>query len=167
MSLLCVGSVAYDVIELPGREPVAVLGGSATWFCTAAGILSKPQLVAVVGDDFLESDVEFLRSRGVDATGLVRQPGVTFRWHGRYHDDLIHRDTIRTELGVFAGFSPVIPKEWREPGVLFLGNIKPDLQGLVLAQCRGARYVALDTMNLWIDTARDALVRHRQDRRHL
>ena len=73
MSLLCVGSVAYDVIELPGRPPVEVLGGSATWFCAAAGLLSRPQLVAVVGDDFSEDDVHFLRQRGVDTTGLVRK----------------------------------------------------------------------------------------------
>lgn len=159
MSLLCVGSVAYDVVELPGRPPVAVLGGSATWFCTAAGILTRPQIVGVVGDDFLEEDVAFLQSRGVDTAGLARQPGTTFRWHGRYHEDLIHRDTLKTELGVFAEFSPVIPPPWRTPDVLFLGNIKPDLQGLVLAQCRGARFVGLDTIALWIDGCRADLVR--------
>lgn len=159
MSLLCVGSVAYDVIELPGRPPVEVLGGSATWFCTAAGLLAQPRLVAVVGDDFSEDDVHFLRQRGVDTAGLARKPGMTFRWHGRYHDDLIGRDSLRTELGVFAEFSPVIPRDWRSPDVLFLGNIKPDLQGLVLAQARDARFVGLDTIECWIRDFRDDLVR--------
>jgi len=159
MSLLCVGSVAYDVIELPGRPPVEVLGGSATWFTTAAGFFTRPQLVGVVGDDFSEDDVEFLRGRGVDVAGLERKPGLTFRWHGRYHDNLISRDSLKTELGVFAEFSPVIPKEWRRPDVLFLGNIHPSLQALVLAQCRDASFVALDTIECWIEGARTELVR--------
>ena len=159
MSLLCVGSVAYDVIELPGRDPVEVLGGSATWFCTAAGFLTRPQLVGVVGDDFREDDIAFLRGRGVDVAGLERKPGLTFRWHGRYHENLISRDSLKTELGVFAEFSPVIPPEWRRPDVLFLGNIHPSLQALVLAQCRDASLVALDTIQCWIEGARPDLVR--------
>ncbi|MBM4394746.1 MAG: sugar kinase [Deltaproteobacteria bacterium] len=159
MSLLCVGSVAYDVIELPGRDPVAVLGGSATWFTTAASLLTRPSLVAVVGEDFLEEDRAFLEQRGVDLAGLERRPGKTFRWHGRYHADMKGRDSLATELGVFAEFSPVIPPALRAPDVLFLGNIKPDLQGLVLAQCRSARFVGLDTIQIWIDNQRDDLVR--------
>ncbi len=159
MSLLCVGSVAYDVIELPGREPVAVLGGSATWFCTAASLLTRPSLVGVVGDDFLEDDRWFLEHRGVDLAGLARAVGLTFRWHGRYHPDLKGRDSLKTELGVFAEFSPVIPPALRDPDVLMLGNIKPDLQGLVLAQNRNARFTALDTIHIWIDNMREDLVR--------
>lgn len=159
MSLLCVGSVAYDVIELPGRSPVEVLGGSATWFTAAAGFYTRPQLVGVVGDDFRDDDIEFLRGRGVDVTGLERKPGATFRWHGRYHENLISRDSLKTELGVFAEFSPVIPREWRRPDVLFLGNIHPSLQALVLAQCRDASFVALDTIECWIEGARADLVR--------
>jgi sugar/nucleoside kinase (ribokinase family) len=159
MSLLCVGSVAYDVIELPGRPAVEVLGGSATWFTTAAGFYTRPQLVGVVGDDFREDDIEFLRARGVDVGGLERKPGSTFRWHGRYHENLISRDSLKTELGVFAEFSPVIPPEWRRPDVLFLGNIHPSLQALVLAQCRDAGFVALDTIECWIESARADLVR--------
>ncbi len=159
MSLLCVGSVAYDVIELPGRLPVEVLGGSATWFTTAAGFFTRPQLVGVVGEDFRDDDFEFLRSRGVDVAGLERKPGSTFRWHGRYHENLISRDSLKTELGVFAEFSPVIPQEWRGPDILFLGNIHPSLQALVLAQCRDAGFVALDTIECWIESARADLVR--------
>ena len=159
MSLLCVGSVAYDVIELPGRDPVAVLGGSATWFAAAASLLTRPSLVGVVGDDFLVEDEHFLEGRGVDLAGLTRKPGATFRWHGRYHTDMKGRDSLATELGVFAEFSPVIPPALRDPDVLFLGNIKPDLQGLVLAQCRTARFVGLDTIQIWIDLFRADLVR--------
>ena len=159
MSLLCVGSVAYDVIELPGRDAVEVLGGSATWFCTAAGLWSRPWLVAAVGEDFRDDDLAFLASRGVDVSGVDRKAGRTFRWHGRYHEDLIGRDSLRTDPGVFAEFSPVIPPDWRRPDVLFLGNIHPGLQGLVLAQCREASVVALDTIRCWIDDARPELVR--------
>jgi len=151
MSLLCVGSVAYDVIELPGREPVEVLGGSATWFAAAASLFTWPSLVGVVGDDFMEDDVAFLQRRGVDTTGLVRKSGTTFRWHGRYHDDMKGRDSLKTELGVFAEFSPVIPKELRRPDILFLGNIEPSLQGLVMAQARDAGFVGLDTIEIWLE----------------
>lgn len=149
--LLCVGSVAYDVIEIPRREPVEVLGGSATWFCAAASLFTRPSLVAVVGDDFREDDRAFLEHRGVDLAGLERRPGATFRWHGRYHDDMQGRDSLATELGVFAEFRPVIPPDLRAPDILFLGNIAPDLQGLVLAQARAARFVALDTIECWME----------------
>lgn len=149
--LLCVGSVAYDVIEIPRREPVEVLGGSATWFCAAASLFTRPSLVAVVGDDFREDDRAFLEHRGVDLAGLERRPGATFRWHGRYHDDMQGRDSLATELGVFAEFRPVIPPDLRAPDVLFLGNIAPDLQGLVLAQAHRAGFVALDTIECWME----------------
>ena len=157
MSLLCVGSVAYDVIELPGRGPVEVLGGSATYFASAASLLTTPALVAVVGDDFREEDRAFLEHRGVDLRGLEHRPGPTFRWHGRYHQDLKGRDSVATELGVFAEFNPVIPEELRAPDVLFLGNIAPELQARVLAQCSGARFIGLDTIELWIRTRQEAL----------
>lgn len=160
MSLLCVGSVAYDVIELPGRDPVEVLGGSATWFAAAASLLTRPSLVGVVGDDFLEDDFAFLQNRGVDTAGLVRKPGNTFRWHGRYHADMKGRDSLKTDLGVFAQFSPVIPKELRRPDILFLGNIEPSLQGLVMAQAREARFVGLDTIEIWLGNGhRDRLMK--------
>jgi len=150
MSLLCVGSVAYDVIELPGMDPVEVLGGSATWFSAAASLFTRPAPVGVVGDDFLEEDMAFLENRGVDVTGISREKGATFRWHGRYHDDLKGRDSLKTDLGVFAEFSPVIPKEMRAPDILFLGNIEPSLQGLVMAQTRRAGFIGLDTIEIWL-----------------
>jgi len=158
MSLLVVGSVAYDVIELPGREPVEVLGGSATWFSTAASFLSRPVIVAVVGTDFPEEDIAFLDGRGIDTSFIERREGLTFRWHGRYHDDMIGRDSLKTELGVFADFSPVIPQELRDSDVVCLGNIKPDLQKLVMMQTRDARFIALDTIECWIDMYRSELL---------
>ncbi len=158
MSLLVVGSVAYDVIELPGREAVEVLGGSATWFSTAAAFLARPVIVAVVGSDFLEDDLAFLRGRGIDTSRIERADGATFRWHGRYHSDMIGRDSLRTELGVFADFCPVVPEDLRDSDVLCLGNIKPELQKYVLMQTRNARFVALDTIECWISQYRDQLV---------
>ncbi len=158
MSLLVVGSVAYDVIELPGHEPVEVLGGSATWFSTAASFLSRPKIVAVVGTDFPEDDMHFLEGRGIDTSHIERREGETFRWHARYHDDMIGRDSLKTELGVFADFSPVIPAELRDSDVVCLGNIKPDLQKLVMMQTRNARFTALDTIECWIDMYRQELV---------
>jgi sugar/nucleoside kinase (ribokinase family) len=95
----------------------------------------------------------------VDVEGLDRKAGTTFRWHGRYHDDMIGRDSLKTELGVFGDFSPIVPKGKRAPDILFLGNIKPSLQNLVLAQCREARFVGLDTIQIWIDLCRDELMR--------
>lgn len=149
--LLCIGSVAYDVIEVPNREPVEVLGGSATWFCASASIVTQPTLVAVVGDDFREEDRAFLEHRGVDLAGLERRPGATFRWRGRYHPDMQGRDSLSTEMGVFAEFRPVIPPSLRAPDILFLGNIAPHLQGMVLAQARNAGFVALDTIECWME----------------
>ncbi len=158
MSLLVVGSVAYDVIELPGREPVEVLGGSATWFSTAASFLARPVIVGVVGTDFPEDDMAFIRARGIDTSFIERRQGETFRWHARYHDDLIGRDSLKTSVGVFAEFSPVIPPELRDSDVVCLGNIKPDLQKLVLRQMTSARFVALDTIECWIDMFRAEFV---------
>ena len=158
MSLLVVGSVAYDVIELPGREAVEVRGGSATWFSTAAAFLARPVIVAVVGSDFLEDDLAFLRGRGIDTSRIERADGATFRWHGRYHSDMIGRDSLRTELGVFADFCPAVPEDLRDSDVLCLGNIKPELQTYVLMQTRNARFVALDTIECWISQYRDQLV---------
>lgn len=158
MSLLVVGSVAYDVIELPGREPVEVLGGSATWFSTAASFLSRPVIVGVVGIDFPEDDLAFLEGLGIDTSFIERREGLTFRWHGRYHDDMIGRDSLKTELGVFADFSPLIPPELRDSDVVCLGNIKPDLQRLVMMQTRLASFTALDTIECWIDMYRQELL---------
>jgi len=157
MSLVCVGSIAYDCIEARGAPPIQVLGGSATYFSVAASFFARPTIIGVIGDDFLEEDLVFLEHRGIDCSRIERRKGNTFRWHGRYHDDMIGRDSLSLDLGVFQDFAPVIPKDLRAPDMLFLGNIEPRLQGLVLAQARDAQFVGLDTIECWLKPP------HRQD----
>jgi len=157
-----VGSVAYDTVETRYGRREDVLGGSCTYFSVAAALLAPPSsvaVVAVVGEDFRDEDVALLADRGVDTDGLQRAAGRTFRWAGRYHADMNGRDTLSTELNVFEHFNPVLPMRYRSARQLFLGNIHPALQETVLDQVPNAGFVALDTMNLWIDTARDALVK--------
>jgi sugar/nucleoside kinase (ribokinase family) len=155
-SLVVVGSVALDTVETADGVHREVLGGSASFFVAAASLFVKPSLVAVVGDDFPEEHLEFLSERA-DLAGLVRAPGRTFRWHGRYSPDFTHRETLETQLNVFEQFRPSLPSLYREAQMLFLGNIDPELQLEVLAQVPSARLVAGDTMNLWIGTRRDLL----------
>jgi len=150
VSILVVGSVAFDSIRTPFGEAPEVLGGSANYFSTAASFFTPVRLVAVVGEDFPESHLEFLRSRGVDLTGLQRVPGKTFRWVGEYGRDFNEARTLETQLNVFASFTPRIPEALRDSEVVFLANIDPDLQREVLGQVRRPALVALDTMNYWI-----------------
>jgi len=158
MSVLVVGSVAYDTVETPRERRERQLGGSASFFGIAAGPAAGVRAVAVVGDDFAQSDLDLLTDHGVDTTGIVRAQGPSFHWSGRYHEDLIERDTLATDLGVFADFEPEIPEAWRDTEYLFLANIQPVLQGRVLAAVRTPRLVVLDTMNLWIETTRRELL---------
>jgi sugar/nucleoside kinase (ribokinase family) len=150
-SILVVGSVALDDLDGPfGRHP-DVLGGSASYFAVAASYFTrKVAVVGVVGEDFPREHVELLVSRGVDVSGLVRVPGRTFRWRGRYSDDLARRETLDTQLGVFADFRPRLAESHRAADLVFLGNIDPVLQLEVLEQARKPRLVACDTMNFWI-----------------
>ncbi len=157
MAILAVGSVAYDTVETPGERRERQLGGSASYFALAAAPLAPVRVVGAVGDDFRQADLELLAERGADLEGVVRLPGPTFHWSGRYHADLIERDTLATELGVFADFAPEIPPAWRDTPYLFLGNIHPALQAGVLAQLRRPRLVVTDTMNFWIQGARQDL----------
>jgi len=157
MAILAVGSVAYDTVETPAERRERQLGGSASYFALAAAPLAPVRVVAAVGDDFRPADLELMAARGADLGGIVRLPGPTFHWSGRYHADLIERDTLATELGVFADFAPVIPPAWRDTPYLFLGNIHPALQTGVLAQLRRPRLVVTDTMNFWIQGARQDL----------
>lgn len=160
--LVNVGSVAYDTVETRHGRREDILGGSCTYFSVAAALLAPPSsvaVVAVVGEDFRDEDVALLESRGVDTEGLQRAVGRTFRWSGRYHKDMNGRDTLSTELNVFEHFNPVIPPQYQNARQLFLGNIHPSLQETVLDRVPNAGFVALDTMNLWIDTARDDLLR--------
>jgi sugar/nucleoside kinase (ribokinase family) len=157
--LVVVGSVALDTVEIKGTRHDDLLGGSASFFSVAASYFGPVRLVAVVGEDFPAAHTEFFASRGVELDGLSRAHGKTFRWSGRYSDDLAHRTTLDTQLNVFAQFSPALPAEWRDPEFLFLGNIQPQLQLDVLTQVRRPRLVAMDTMNLWIETEAAALAR--------
>ncbi len=158
MPLLVVGSIALDSVETPFGRRAEVLGGSATYFSTAASFFGPVRLVATVGEDFPAEHVEFLARRGVDLAGLERRPGRTFRWKGRYEFDLNQAHTLDTQLNVFADFRPVLPEAYRDSGYVFLGNIDPDLQRQVLDQVRAPRFVACDTMNFWIASKRDSLL---------
>ena len=158
MALLAVGSVALDSLETPFGAREEVLGGSASYFSTCASFFGPTRVVAVVGDDFPEEHLRFLASRGIDLDGLVRQPGRTFRWKGRYEFDLNTAHTLDTQLNVFAEFRPELPSHYRDSEFVFLGNIDPDLQRDVLDQVRGPRFVACDTMNFWIASKRQSLL---------
>lgn len=157
MSLLVVGSVAYDSVETPFGSRDDVLGGSATYFSIASSLFVDTSVVAVIGADFRAADLEVFASHGVDTTGLERAAGDTFRWGGRYHDDMNGRDTLFTHLNVFESFEPVLAPPHRGASVVFLANIQPTLQLSVLDQVGSPKFVAADTMNLWIDATRDEL----------
>ncbi|MFN8094994.1 MAG: PfkB family carbohydrate kinase [Vicinamibacteria bacterium] len=150
MSILVVGSVAYDTVETPFGRAERVLGGSASFFSVAASFFTPVNLVGVVGDDFGEAQLAAFRGRPIDVEGLERMAGKTFHWQGKYSYDLNSRDTICTDLNVFEFFQPKIPARYRGSEVVFLGNIDPVLQRGVLEQVESPRIVACDTMNFWI-----------------
>ncbi len=157
-SLLAVGSVALDDIDGPYGLQKDILGGSASFFATAASFFTKNvSVVAVVGEDFPQEHLDFLASRGIDLQGVQRVPGESFHWYGKYSDDLTSRETIDTKLGVFADFSPTLSDAHRDADLLFLGNIEPSLQSSVAEQCKSPGIIAADTMNLWIGQFADAL----------
>lgn len=157
-SLLVIGSVAYDTLHLPTGSFPKVLGGAAMYGSVAASYYAKPRLVGVVGKDFPDANVSKLRSRGIDVSGLEVADGETFHWEGRYAPDLTSRDTLRTDLNVFASFSPKLPDAWLDSELVMLGNIAPELQIEVLDRLRKPRFVLADTMNFWIDSKRDVLL---------
>jgi len=158
MSLLVVGSVAFDAIETPfGREDRTV-GGAATYFAIAASHFTKVNLVGIVGEDFSSEHESVFHGRAVDLAGLERAPGKTFFWAGKYHDNLNDRTTLTTDLNVFANFQPRLPEAFRSSKFIFLANIDPTLQRSVLKQVTGRpKLVALDTMNYWIERTPDEL----------
>lgn len=158
MSLLVVGSIAFDSIETPKGSVEDALGGSATFFSYAASFFTKPRLVGVVGDDFPEEHQKLLNSRNIDTAGLVTQTGKTFRWKGRYHQDMNTRDTIAVHLNVFNTFDPVLPQSFRDSTHVFLANSSPVLQKKVLEQVHRPQLVMADTMDLWIETQHDELM---------
>ena len=159
MSLTVVGSIAFDSVRTPFGERERMLGGSAVHFALAASFFTEVRVVGPVGEDFGEEHLDALRARGIDTTDVERVAGgETFFWRGHYDADLNVAHTDETLLGVFADFKPKLSEGSRRSDVLFLGNIQPDLQREVRAQCPEARLAALDSMNLWIETTRDALL---------
>ncbi len=150
MSILVVGSAALDTVETPFGSVEDALGGSAIYFSAAASYFAPVNLVAVVGDDFPREQIEFLKKKNVDFSGLEVANGKTFRWGGKYGFDLNERDTLFTHLNVFEKFEPKIPDSYKNSEYIFLANIGPDLQMDVLKQIQAPKLVALDTMNYWI-----------------
>ena len=157
MSLLVVGSVALDSVETPTDSRDDILGGSASFFSLISSLITRARLVAVVGEDFPEEHVETLAARDVDLEGLQRAAGRTFRWKGRYLPDMVGRETLDTQLNVFESFRPELPESYKDTSYVFLANIDPSLQLLVLEQVARPKLVATDTMNFWIEGAREAL----------
>lgn len=158
MGLVVVGSIAFDSVETPFGKAEDVLGGSATYFSTSASYFADVSLVAVVGEDFPEKHISFLKLRGIDISGLERQPGKTFRWSGKYGYALNEAQTLNTELNVFEKFKPKLLPQHRTAKVVFLANIDPDIQRDVLTQVERPSLVAMDTMNFWISGKRDSLI---------
>ena len=157
--LLVVGSVALDTVKTPFGEKSEVLGGSATYFSTSASYFTEVDLIAVVGKDFPEEHVEFLKGRGINLAGLERSEGETFRWKGEYTHQLNEAKTLDTRLNVLETFRPKIPDAYRHPSMLFLGNIDPEIQLDVVKQVTRPSLIACDTMNFWINGKQDALWR--------
>jgi sugar/nucleoside kinase (ribokinase family) len=156
--LLVVGTVAFDSIETPNGTVDEVLGGSATFFAYAASFFTRPRLLAVVGEDFPDTHRKLLAGRHIDIAGLTVEPdGKTFRWKGRYHQDMNTRDTLEVHLNVLGTFDPKLPAHYRDSTHVFLANSSPQVQMKVLDQVARPRLVMADTMDLWISTERDAL----------
>jgi len=158
VSLLVVGSVAFDGIESPYGKVDKTIGGAATYFAVAASYFTHVNLVGIVGDDFSEKDAEIFRGRHIDTDGLERATGKSFFWAGRYSENLNERVTLTTELNVFAEFKPKLPEKYKKSKYAFLANIAPDLQRDVLHQVKERpKLVALDTMNYWIERTNSEL----------
>lgn len=157
MSLLVVGSVAFDAIKTPYGRTEKILGGAATYFSLAASFFTDVRVIAVVGDDFTDQEEQVFRVRKIDTSGIVRENGKSFFWSGEYGENVNEAKTLDTQLGVFANFNPQVPDRFRDSAYVFLANIDPTLQLNVRRQMNGARFVAGDTMNYWINSSRAQL----------
>ena len=160
MNILVVGSVALDTVETPVQKVTDVLGGSATYFAAAASYFSPVRVVAAVGEDFPLQELDFLKEKEVDFTGLQIRKGKSFRWAGRYGSHPNDRQTLLLEPGVFSQFQPTIPEQYRDSNLLFLANIDPELQLRVLEQVSSPRLSCCDTIDHWIRTKREVLLRN-------
>jgi len=159
LSLLIIGSVAFDTIETPAGRRNRIVGGSATYAALAASFFTRPRLVSVVGQDFPSKILELFRSKNVDLEGLEIKKGKTFHWHGRYGQDPNFRETIRTELNVLKEFRPILPKSYCDSEIIFLSNLDPDSHDFILNQLKKPRLVAMDTIRFWIETKPEALLK--------
>lgn len=157
MSLLVIGTLAYDTIETAQERREEVLGGSATYFALAASSFVRPRLVGVVGEDFRTEHLDALARRDIDVAGVEVARGRTFRWAGRYEADWNTRHTLDTQLGVFEHFDPKLPPSYRDSRTVFLANAAPAVQLAALEQIDRPSFVVADTMNLWIEIAREEL----------
>jgi sugar/nucleoside kinase (ribokinase family) len=157
-SVCVVGSVALDSIETADSSAMDVLGGSCSYFSVAAAYFASINMVGVIGSDFPAHEKGFLESRGINLDGLEEVDGKTFRWHGRYHEDMNVRDTLDLQLNVFGDFAPKLPESYRDSDLVFLANIQPDLQSGVLSQLNAVKLVGADTMDHWISEQRDDLL---------
>lgn len=153
MSLLAVGTVAFDCVETPSGKHDDIIGGSVSYLGTSASYFTDVRMMSVIGHDFPEETLEFFRSRKIDTSGVKRLPGKTFRWRGKYTDNLNEAQTLETQLNVLTEFDPAVPEAFKQSDYLVLGNISPDLQLKVLEQVQSAKLVACDTMNFWIEGA--------------
>lgn len=158
MSLVIVGSIAFDTIETPHGRREKIVGGSGTYCSLAASFFTQPKIVGVVGKDFPKDTIELFKARGIDIQGLEIQPGKTFHWEGLYGNDPNLRTTIKTEMNVLGNFRPQIPQNYRDTDIVFLANVDPDLQEEILAQVQKPKLVAMDTMNHWIENKHASLL---------
>ena len=159
VQLVIVGSIGLDTVATPRDRREEILGGSVSYACAAASFFARVGMVGIVGNDFPESCVDLYRRFGIDLAGLQRAAGRTFRWSGVYEADLNSRRTLLTELNVFGSFMPELPAAYRRAPFVFLANISPELQLHVLSQAEAPKFVAADTMDLWIATAREPLMK--------
>ena len=159
MSLVIIGSLAFDTIETPFGRREKIVGGSGTYCSLAASFFTRPNVVGVVGEDFPDETIAFLKSKKIDLRGLEVRPGKSFFWEGHYGEDPNLRTTIRTEPNVYEDFKPQLPPEYRKSEIVFLANIDPDQQDEILNQAERPKLVAMDTINLWINQKRDSLLK--------
>jgi sugar/nucleoside kinase (ribokinase family) len=159
MSLVIVGSLAFDTIQTPWERRERIVGGSCTYCSLAASFFTSRKIVGVVGEDFPEETIQFFKSRNIDTEGLEVRPGKTFFWEGHYGYDPNQRETIKTEMNVFRDFRPKLPASYRKAKIVFLANIDPDLQDKIVTQMENPAVVAMDTINFWIATKPEAIWR--------
>jgi len=158
MSVVIVGSLAFDTIHTPFDSREKILGGACTYAAIAASHFTKPMIVGPVGEDFTDKYFDLLHSKKIDTTGVKREKGKSFFWEGKYHLDMNTRDTLKTELNVFEKFDPVLPESYKDAPYLFLANIDPPLQSKVLAAMKNVKFSMVDTMNMWIDIKKPELI---------